>query len=315
VTGTAIAANDKAPLVPPERNRRGAIWVAQPQDVTHSFTVELSFRITEPLVDTFFNSVNGSDGLALVIHNDPRSSLAEVMGGFGGQLAYGHRETENAIQNSFAAAVRTYRHKRIELFTNGSDPDFAIRELATDGTPGFAMQEGSLGNMVGVTQHLTLTYTAADHSVALRLNDASIGLDHVPLPASLSSVVGGDTAYFGITASTGGYWSRIELSTFSASRSTSLLGDADNNDVVDHEDFLRLRSNFGKAGTFDDGDFNLNGVVDFPDFQILERNFGRTATGTVDATVGPAPSIPEPAHSAIILLVVASLRRGNRGGG
>jgi hypothetical protein len=311
--GTAIAGDQKASLVGTTYQQRGAIWVAQPQDVTESFTVDVLFRITEPFVHPTRYSPNGADGLALVIHNDPRPSLGNILGSSGGQLGYGRGFAGDAIQNSFAAAVRTFTHQRIELFTNALNPNFALRELATDGTPGFARQTGSLGDIVGVPQRLTLSYAAADHSLAVLLNGASIGLGYVPLPAPMSSIVGGDKGYFGITGSTGGYWSRIEVFEFSATLSTRLPGDANHNGVVDHNDFMRLYSNFGKPGTFEDGDFNLNGTVDFPDFQILERNFGLTITGALDPGVGPAPSIPEPAHAAVVLLALSSLRRTKRG--
>ena len=101
-----------------------------------------------------------------------------------------------------------------------------------------------------------------------------------------------------------------ELFGLAWSGTAALLGDADHSGVVDHDDFLRLWNHFGKAGTFEDGDFSLNGLVDFPDFQILERNFGLTTSGARDPSVGPAPSIPEPAHAAVFLLVLVCLQRG-----
>ena len=55
-----------------------------------------------------------------------------------------------------------------------------------------------------------------------------------------------------------------------------LLGDANNDNVVDLSDFLILKQNFGLAveGGFIDGDFDRDGEVTLNDFAILARNLG-----------------------------------------
>ena len=51
-------------------------------------------------------------------------------------------------------------------------------------------------------------------------------------------------------------------------------GDANADGVVDLQDFVILRNNFGGPGTFYDADFNGDGIVDLEDFVILRNNFG-----------------------------------------
>jgi hypothetical protein len=80
-----------------------------------------------------------------------------------------------------------------------------------------------------------------------------------------------------------------------------LPGDADGNGVVDHRDFERLWSTFGKPGEPADGDFNGDGVVDFRDFQVLEVNFGQTRDGPTMAMLLPAGRVPEPAGMLALL--------------
>jgi len=43
---------------------------------------------------------------------------------------------------------------------------------------------------------------------------------------------------------------------------------------VDFADFLRMSTNFGQEGGWEDGDINGDGLVTFADFIILSQNFG-----------------------------------------
>ena len=93
-----------------------------------------------------------------------------------------------------------------------------------------------------------------------------------------------------------------------------LPGDADDNGIVNHDDFMRLYNAFGQRGSFSQGDFNVDGLIDFLDYQILERNFGLTRAGTLDPNVGPVPMIPEPtALWMVIATAQTALMRRSRG--
>ncbi|MEM9295022.1 MAG: dockerin type I domain-containing protein [Planctomycetota bacterium] len=83
-----------------------------------------------------------------------------------------------------------------------------------------------------------------------------------------------------------------------------LLGDANDDGVVDLLDFDILASNFNTntANGASDGDFNGDGTVDLLDFDILAQNFGATSPSTV----------PEPASAALLTLAVPALLRRRR---
>ncbi len=87
-----------------------------------------------------------------------------------------------------------------------------------------------------------------------------------------------------------------------------LVGDFDDDDDVDMDDFLTLSDSYG-SGHFifwKDGDADMNGVVDFPDFLLMSANFGTTRESTA------AFAVPEPSSVALVsigLLGLALLRR------
>jgi hypothetical protein len=65
--------------------------------------------------------------------------------------------------------------------------------------------------------------------------------------------------------------------------STNLLGDADNNGLVDVRDYGVWRANFGATGCANPADFDGSCLVDIRDYGIWRQNFGHTA---------PAPPQP-----------------------
>jgi hypothetical protein len=214
LAGNAALSGTNVRLTDSQTNRRSAVWVATPQDVTQSFTARLTFTITKP--DTArANAPNGADGLALVLQNDPRTPLSAVLGSDGGQLGYGYLSTGQAIRRSLAVAFRTFIYQQVQVFTNGDDPANALFDSA-NGTLPIASQIGNLDNVVGVPQTLSLAYDVVERTLTVRLNDRSIGLDGVALPAPLATIVGGNTAFFGVTGATGGGgYSTIDVSRFS----------------------------------------------------------------------------------------------------
>jgi autotransporter-associated beta strand protein len=106
--------------------------------------------------------------------------------------------------------------------------------------------------------------------------------------------------------------------------STTLLivytaaGDADINGAVNIQDFNRLATSFGRAGTWVNGDFNYDGVVNIIDFNILATNFGKSspvnfAAQSADIEAGgrstaAVPLPPAATSGAAILLASLALR-------
>ncbi|MEL7238961.1 MAG: hypothetical protein AAGK78_08865, partial [Planctomycetota bacterium] len=68
-----------------------------------------------------------------------------------------------------------------------------------------------------------------------------------------------------------------------------------------------LRDNFGEAGVYAEGDFNDDGVIDLQDFLILRDNFGE---GLDTAPLGNwLATIPEPMAASVLLVPALLLRR------
>ena len=87
---------------------------------------------------------------------------------------------------------------------------------------------------------------------------------------------------------------------------TSLIGDADDNGVVNAADYIALKTNIGlgSGATTADGDFDGDGDVDFDDLQLLQGNYGAGSSAT--------GSIPEPATLGLLAVGAMALLRRNR---
>jgi hypothetical protein len=88
----------------------------------------------------------------------------------------------------------------------------------------------------------------------------------------------------------------------------TLVGDTNDDGVVDAADYITLKQNFGMTGAgWAQGNFNadIDGDVDWDDLQLLMANFGTRS-------VGGAPSAPEPATLSLLSLLALSLPK--RGG-
>ena len=85
---------------------------------------------------------------------------------------------------------------------------------------------------------------------------------------------------------------------------TAMIGDADDNGVVNAADYIILKTNIGQAtgATTADGDFDGDGDVDWNDLQLLQAHYGETS--------GAGGTIPEPATLGLLAIgAVAVLRR------
>src|SRR5688572_12562925 len=183
------------------------MWFRQPQNVTESFEASIRFVVRRPGSPS---GSNGADGLAFVIHNDPRP-LDRVVGNTGDSLGYASPSaTLPAIQPSLAVAVRTYPGAYADVLKNEDDPQVQTFEL-----PSLRRASNLFGSIVDVPQEPTVRYDAPTQSRAVLLNGASVGMDDVALGAPLSTIVEGDTATFGVTAATGGIFSSFEVIGFS----------------------------------------------------------------------------------------------------
>jgi hypothetical protein len=180
-------------------NQNSSIFVNTPQDLTQSFTAQYSFY----MADSQYGNGSGPGGIAFVIENDPRGDTA--LGGGGQQIGYGDGQalTNKAIQNSLALVYNTFGGAdQFQLFANTNNANLNTLTAA------FATQTGSENLYDTYYPSVTFDYQAPDltypnGAVTVLLDGNSIGLNDVSLPASLTSLDGGGTGYFGFTATNG----------------------------------------------------------------------------------------------------------------
>jgi len=88
---------------------------------------------------------------------------------------------------------------------------------------------------------------------------------------------------------------------------SSLVGDADENGVVNAADYIALKTHMGQGtgATTADGDFDTDHDVDFNDLQLLQAHYG-------ESKAGAAGTIPEPGSAILLMFGAAALLRRRR---
>ena len=98
------------------------------------------------------------------------------------------------------------------------------------------------------------------------------------------------------------------------------LGDANDNGIVNFDDFLILSQNFGQAGGWSQANFLSEPTVDFNDFLVLSQHFGESilpgsSVSAAEAAQFQAASssffagtgVPEPTSLALLGIGAAAL--------
>ncbi|WP_367154498.1 choice-of-anchor Q domain-containing protein [Methylomonas sp. HYX-M1] len=222
----------------------------------------------------------GSDGLAFVMHNDPRGPTA--VGNSGEGLGFGINETGdnpvNPIAPSIAIEFDTHRNafplhfspdpdgNHIALINNGE----IFNHLAYD-TPALSLNDGSIRyvwlDYVGVSKHLEVFMAASEVKPA-----APIISTTVDLSSSL-----GNKVYFGFTAGTGGGFNRHDILSWKLNFVFSpAIGDFNGDSCVDQADLITLLAVINGTGnkplTYD---LNGDGKVNIADSRKLVTLFTR----------------------------------------
>ena len=83
---------------------------------------------------------------------------------------------------------------------------------------------------------------------------------------------------------------------------TVLIGDANDDGVVDAADYIALKTNIGQAtgAVLASGDFDEDGDVDWDDLQLLQDHYGETSAGG---------AVPEPATLGLLAIGAMAARR------
>jgi hypothetical protein len=159
---------------------------------TNSRLLDNVWTTTFLLKDTDVN--NRADSLSFVLQNDPRG--AKAVGGGGGGGGY------SGIQNSLAVKFDLWNHGNhipsTGLFINGEAPDGDI-----DKDIPLAPIVLAPGGQAGDPLRVTLTYngTTLTETVVDTVTGATFTYDYL---VNIPQILGGNTAYVGFTAGTGG---------------------------------------------------------------------------------------------------------------
>jgi len=194
---------------------RGSAWYDQPVSVLHGFETTFEFRITD-LVG------GGADGMAFVIQNDPRGTTA--LADSGGNLGYGAANPPGpAIVDSLALEIDCW------LNANYGDPDDdhcsvhtnSVSANGADETYSLGRSSPAVDMSDGLAHTLRISY--APGLLTVHLDALPLPILNVPYdfsaggtwldgtPVGGLDLIGGDSAYVGFTAGTGGAWENHDV--------------------------------------------------------------------------------------------------------
>ena len=147
-----------------------------------TFTTNFSFQLINPL----------ADGFTFVLQNQGVSAL----GGFGIDLGYGTGTA--GIQNSVAIKFDLYNNAgegtdSTGLYTDGAQPTVPATDLTSTGV---SLHSGDVFAVHMTYDGTTLTVTITDTVTGATATQS--------YPVNIPSIVGGNTAFVGFTAGTGG---------------------------------------------------------------------------------------------------------------
>ena len=207
-------------VTPSVISQRGSVWTQTPYPVAFGFDMAFQFQITTP-------AAGGGDGMAFVIHNDPR--LTTAIGNHASALGYGafvSAAPGTAIANSLAIEIDTYSGS-FGGFADSSGNEVSIH---TGGTGDNSQSEGlSIGRVTptanlsdGQPHVMRIRYVPGTLEVyvddlttpALSVTyDFATGGTHIlpGTPVGGLNLMGGTSALIGFTASTGGAWENHDV--------------------------------------------------------------------------------------------------------
>lgn len=221
--------------------------------------------------------VDAGDNLVIEIQRHPESQ--RMAGNYELMVRFGATATSASmpVQTvTLSEELSTFSHhlrvNRTQLFQIGIDAggEFAPDRLLH--VEIFNRAGDSLDEFTGFAAELA-THTAflprGDHTIRVSAPREPLSLEYhlllnpIDIPLGIEPVDPTDDPYCGFSF-TGIF------------QCLAILGDVNEDGIVDFSDFLELSANFGKTDvTRQDGDLDGNTRVDFSDFLILSANFGQ----------------------------------------
>jgi hypothetical protein len=208
LNGSATTVSGALRIAPAVGSARGSVFRTTPVDVAGGFETSFGFRITQ--------AGQGADGMAFVIHNDPRGATA--LGGDGSTMGYGNQLADIPIANSLVVELDTYDagtpwfdpdDNHVSVQTNGTADNNAYHNLSIAwGTPaGVDLNDGQV-------HKLTLRYTPGLFQVFLDGNSTALATATYNITTGGTwaaggtvgglNLINGTSAYVGFTAACGG---------------------------------------------------------------------------------------------------------------
>ncbi|MBK9080451.1 MAG: tandem-95 repeat protein [Hyphomicrobium sp.] len=218
-------------LTPDLNNQRGRVYYNQQIDVTKdfSFTSDMNFGV---------NGESGADGIAFVIHNDPRGTTAqgELGWGLGAYDTYlGDTSTRGGIINSMIVEFDTYNNgpSMGDIVTDHAALVYGSRAgQVFPGTPN-PYNLGEIEN--GQWYTVVVSYAASTQSLTVSFGGTTI----ISTTTNISTdfLGGGTMGWVGYTASTGGATNLQQVRPSSLSTGAILVPrDTDSDGIVDSLD-------------------------------------------------------------------------------
>jgi len=219
LNGDATQAGGTLTIAPAFGSAKGSVFHTAPVNVSANFETTFEFRMTTTGL--------GADGIAFVIHNDPRGALA--LGGDGSTMGYGNQAVDTPIANSIAVEIDTYNagtpwfdpsDNHISIHTNGAGDNNAYESLSIGAATPIGVDFND-----GQVHKLTLRYTGSQLSVLL--DGATTPLLSVAYSFTAGgtwsaggavgglNLIGGTDAYVGVTAACGGLFQTHDLLSWS----------------------------------------------------------------------------------------------------
>lgn len=195
LNGVASLVGGVLRLTEAQGTQNGSAFTKTPIPISSSMTFASYFRFR-------IHGGSGADGLAFVLQNDPRGSLAIASGSEGGDLAYADLMYYNKTQILNSLAVE------LDTFPNGPgapycDPDDNHVGIGTNGTFTCTTKGAPFDLDSGVAGHVWVDYVGGLLTVYLGATPSKPVAPLLTYKVDLVSLVG-TQAHVGFTAATGG---------------------------------------------------------------------------------------------------------------
>jgi len=190
LNGSAAINGTRLRLTSTVGNEAGSAWYSSPANI-QTFTTDFTFQLTSP----------AGDGITFVIQN----AGATALGPSGGGLGYGPDNTTNPSASANAPIAKSVAVK-FDLYSNAGEGNNSTDLYLNGASP--TMPAMTIGGGVSLHRgdilHAHLTYDGTTLTLILTDTVNVAATFTTSWTVNIPGTVGGNTAYVGFTAGTGG---------------------------------------------------------------------------------------------------------------